>query len=152
MSKNSLKTIDAFLAPKKFALVGLSRNPKQFSRAVFKELRAKGYEILPVNPNVDDLEGVKCYHTISQLPKDVQQVLLMTPKAGTAGVVDEAVQHGIRNIWIQQGAETKEAIDLARQNNANLIYGACIMMHANPSGVHKFHRILSKLFGAFPKN
>jgi uncharacterized protein len=152
MAKNSLSTIEDFLKPKKFALIGLSRDPKKFSRTLFKELTAKGYDIYPVNPNMDDVEGKRCYHDVSSLPENVKHALFMTPKASTAGAVENALHRGFTHIWIQQGAETKEAIDAARQNSAKLVSGACIMMHANPSGVHSFHRFLSKLFGAFPKN
>jgi predicted CoA-binding protein len=152
MAKNSLTSIDAFLKPKKFAFIGLSRDPKKFSRAVFKELHAKGYDIYPVNPNMDDVEGIRCYHNVSDLPEDVKHGLFMTPKSNTAGAVENAVHHGFTHVWIQQGAETKEAAEIARQNALKLVNGACIMMHADPAGVHKFHRFLSKLFGAFPKN
>ena len=152
MAKNSLKMINEFLEPKSFALIGVSRDPKKFSRAVFKELRAKGYEIFPVNPNMDDVEGVKCYQDIAELPPTVKRALFMTPKTNTAGAVENALHHGFTHIWIQQGAETKEALETARENGAKLVSKACIMMHASPSGVHHFHRFLSKLFGALPKN
>ena len=152
MAKNSLTTINEFLEPRRFALIGLSRDPKKFSRAVFKELNARGYDIYPVNPNMDDVEGVKCYHNVSDLPENVKHGLFMTPKANTAGAIENAVHHGFTHCWIQQGAETKDAIEVARQNAVKLVHGACIMMHANPSGVHKFHGFLSKIFGAYPKN
>lgn len=152
MAKNSLKTINEFLQPKKFALVGLSRDPKKFSRAVFKELTSKGYDIYPVNPNMDDIDGARCYNDLAQLPSDVTHALFMTPKSNTAGAVENAVHHGLTHLWIQQGAETKDALDVARENGVKLVYNACIMMHANPGGVHKFHRFLAKLFGTFPKN
>jgi uncharacterized protein len=152
MAKNSLSTINDFLEPKRFALIGLSRDPKKFSRAVFKELSAKGFEIYPVNPNMDDVEGAKCYHNVSDLPSSVKHAVFMTPKPSTAGAVENAIHNGFTHIWIQQGAETKDAIDNARNNGAKIVHGTCIMMHANPSGVHKFHGFLSKLFGAFPKN
>ena len=151
MAKNSLKTIEAFLGPKSFAFVGLSRDPKKFSRNVYKELLVKGFDIYPVNPNMDDVEGIKCYHEIVELPVHVKHALFMTPRATTASAVEKAVKHGITHIWLQQGAETKEAAEIAKQNNAVMVYGACIMMHGNPSGVHKFHRFLSKLFGALPR-
>lgn len=151
MSKNSLKTVQEFLEPKKFAFIGLSRDPKKFSRGIFKELTAKGYEMYPVNPNMDDVEGIKCYHDVSELPDSVRYGLIMTPKSNTAGTVENAIHHGFTHLWIQQGAESKEASDIAKQNGVKLVYGACIMMHASPGGVHKFHRFLSKLFGAFPK-
>jgi len=152
MAKNSFSTIEAFLAPRKFAFIGLSRDPKKFSRAVFKELKVKGYEMYPVNPNLDEIDGVKCFKDISELPADVRHALFMTPKANTAGAVENAIHHGFTHIWIQQGAETTDAIELATQNGVKLVSKTCIMMHANPSGIHKFHRFLAKLFGAFPKN
>jgi uncharacterized protein len=152
MAKNSLKTINEFLEPKKFAFIGLSRDPKKFSRGIFKELLAKGYDMYPVNPNMDDVEGVRCYQDVSELPENVRHALFMTPKASTAGALESAINHGFTHVWIQQGAETKEAVEYAKQKEVKLIHGACIMMHANATGVHKFHGILSKLFGVFPKN
>jgi predicted CoA-binding protein len=152
MAKNKLSTINEFLEPKSFAFIGLSRDPKKFSRSVFKELRAKGYDIYPVNPNMDDVEGVKCYHDVSELPQNVRHGLFMTPKTYTAGAVENAVNQGFTHIWLQQGSESKEAIEVANENGAKLVAGACIMMHTNPGGVHGFHTFLSKLFGAFPKN
>lgn len=152
MPKHNLKNIEAFLEPKKFAFIGLSRDPKKFSRTVFKELQSKGYTMLPVNPAMDDVEGVRCYHDITELPPEIDRAIFMTPKSNTAGAVENAIHHGIKYIWIQQGAESKEATEIARENAAKLVDGACIMMHASPSGVHKFHRFLSKLFGTFPKN
>lgn len=152
MAKNSLTSINEFLEPKSFAFIGLSRDPKKFSRAVFKELRAKGYELFPVNPKMDDVEGVKCYHDISELPKNVRHALFMTPKPFTVGAVENAINSGFTHLWLQQGTESKEAIDAASEKGVKLIAGACIMMHSNPSGVHGFHRFLSKMFGAFPKN
>jgi uncharacterized protein len=152
MAKNSLKTINEFLEPKKFAFIGLSRDPKKFSRGIFKELLAKGYDMYPVNPNMDDVEGIRCYQDVTELPENVRHALFMTPKSTTAGAVENAINHGFTHFWIQQGAETKEAVEYAKQKNVKLVHGACIMMHANASGVHKFHGILSKIFGAFPKN
>jgi predicted CoA-binding protein len=80
MTKNSLKTINEFLQPKKFAFIGLSRDPKKFSRNIFKELAVKGYDLYPVNPNMDDVEGIKCYHDVSDLPESVSYGLFMTPE------------------------------------------------------------------------
>ena len=152
MAKNSLATINEFLEPKSFAFIGLSRDPKKFSRSVFKELRAKGYEVFPVNPNMDDVEGVKCYHDISELPKNVRHALFMTPKPSTVSAVESAINSGFTYLWLQQGTESREAINVAKENGVKLVSGACIMMHSNPGGVHAFHRFLSKMFGAFPKN
>ncbi len=151
MTKNSLTTIEEFLAPKKFAFIGLSRDPKKFSRTVFKELKAKGYEMLPVNPGIEEIDGVTCYKDTSLLPSGVKHALFMTPRDTTAVAVENALNHGFTHIWIQQGAESKEAIDLVTERGARLVSKSCIMMHASPSGVHKFHGFIMKLFGSFPK-
>lgn len=151
MAKNSKKTIDDFLAPKRFALVGLSRDPKKFSRAVFKELSNKGFEIIPVNPNMEEVEGKKCYPTLNDLPSDVNRVLIMTPKKQTSEVVKQAADRGMKHVWIQQGAETDEALDLAKEKDMEVVQKACIFMYAEPTaGVHRFHRFLVKLFGQYP--
>jgi predicted CoA-binding protein len=89
---------------------------------------------------------------VADLPPDVKHGLFMTPKANTAAALDHAISHGFTHVWIQQGAETKEALEIAAQNGVKSVSRACIMMHAGPSGVHSFHRMLAKLFGTFPKN
>jgi predicted CoA-binding protein len=151
MAKNTLESIRKFTESKEFAFIGISRDPKKFSRSVYKELLKKGYKMHPVNPNIDTIDGARCYKDMSELPAGISHALVMTPKAHTAGAVEHAIQHGIQHIWLQQGAETQEALEVAKQNGVNLVYGACIMMHTDPEGVHKFHRFLSKLFGAYPK-
>ena len=103
MAKNSLTTIDEFLKPKSFAFIGLSRDPKKFSRTVFKELLAKGYTIYPVNPKMDDVEGIKCYHDVADLPDTVRHGLFMTPKPNTAGAVENAIHHGLKKVEEKQG-------------------------------------------------
>ena len=151
MARNSAAAVRSFIEPKRFALVGLSRDPKKFSRVVFKELKSKGFEIYPVNPNMDELDGMPCYKSIHELPDTVDRVLIMTPRDKTEDVVRDAIEHRMKGIWIQQGAETKEAIMAAQGKGVNLVSKACIMMHAEAHGIHKFHAFLQKLFGGYPK-
>lgn len=151
MAKNTLESVLKFTEPKEFAFIGISRDAKKFSRSVYKELAQKGYTMYPVNPHIESIDGVKCYKDVAELPSSVTHALFMTPKANTAGAVENAIHHGIKNLWIQQGAETPEALEIAREHGANIVYGRCIMMHTDPTGVHKFHKFLSKLFGAYPK-
>lgn len=152
MAKNSLESIRKFVDHKEFAFIGMSRDEKKFSRAVFKELSKKGFAMHPVNPHLDELDGHKVYHSISELPYGLTHALIMTPKEATESAVEQAYAHGIRNIWIQQGAETPAAIETAKRLGVNYIQKACIMMYSEPVGsVHKFHRFIEKLFGKYPK-
>ncbi len=153
MKKNKLSEIKAFLEPKRFAFIGLSSDPKKFSRAAYKELSGRGFKMLPVNPKMEELDGVKCYKDISELPEDVKHALIMTPKSETLSAVGKAIDKGIHHIWIQQGAETEALDDLAKDHKITMINKACILMFAQPvGGVHGFHRFLSKVFRTYPVN
>lgn len=147
-----LISINNFLAPKKMAFVGISRNPKKFSYQVFKELSDKGFDLYPVNPNCDVIDNKKCYKSVSALPGGIVKAFVITPKKETANVVSDLADKGITNIWIQQSAETPEAIEIAKAKGVDLIYKECIMMFATPvKSIHSFHKWLWKIFGKHPK-
>jgi predicted CoA-binding protein len=152
MNKTFNTTIQEFLAPRKFAMAGVSRNPKKFGYMAFKELKEKGFEIYPVNPDAGEILGVRCYGSLSEVPSDVNHLVSMVPKDQTFDTVRKALDRGISNIWIQQMSETPEAIDLALDKKAGLVVKTCILMHAGPvKGGHLLHRGLMKLFGLLPK-
>jgi len=147
-----LSTIQAFLEPKEIAFCGVSRNKKKFGRVVYDSLKEKGFNVFPVNPNADEIDGEKCFHDVSELPDSVKKMFIVTPKDQTKDLIEKASEKGIDMIWIQQSSETPESIELAEQKNIDLIYKECIMKFAEPvTGVHKFHRVISKLFGTYPK-
>jgi hypothetical protein len=148
----NLTRIQKFLEPKKIAMAGVSRNHKKFGTAVFKDLKSKGFDLYPVNPNADKILGEQCFKSVLDLPADVKHLFIVTPKVETAGVVRNAVEKGIEMIWIQQSADTEEAIKIANENKIPVIYKKCILMFADPvKGIHGFHRFLAKTFGDFPK-
>lgn len=149
--KADRKTIESFLSTKKIAIAGVSRNPKKFGYVVFKELSRKGFDVYPINPNTSSLDGSPCFQSISALPSEVRNLLILTPKDQTTGLVKEAISTGISSIWIQQMSETPEALQIAEENKVNLISKQCILMWAEPvKGFHRFHRNLKKLFGLLP--
>ena len=147
----TLKQIEDFISAEPVAMVGVSRNPKKFGYAAFKELKEKGLKIIPVNPSAAEILGVKAYPNVNSLPADVQGIIIMTRKDQTHGVVKEAKAKGIKNIWIQQMADSKDALKELDGSGINYITGECILMHYKPHGFHKFHRSINKLFGKFPK-
>jgi hypothetical protein len=147
----ALKQIEEFMAATPVALIGVSRDPKKFGHTAFKELKQKGLDIIPVNPMADEILGVKSYRDIKSLPAEVKGVIIMTKKDKTATVVKEAREKGIKNIWIQQMADSKEALKDLEGSGINYVTGECILMHYKPHSIHKFHKALRKLFGVFPK-
>ena len=147
----TLKQINDFLESQPIALVGASRNPKKFGYTAFKELKDKGMTIIPVNPKADEILGEKSYQNVKLLPPEVQSIIVLTKKDQTASVIRDAKEKGIKQIWIQQMAETREALDELKDSGINFITGECILMHYKPHSIHKFHGTLKKFFGRFPK-
>ena len=147
----TLKQIEDFISAEPLAMVGVSRNPKKFGYAAFKELKEKGLNIIPVNPSAAEILGVKAYPNVNSLPPEVRGIIIMTKKEQTHGVVKEAKARGIKNIWIQQMADTKEAIDEMKDTGINYITGECILMHYKPNSFHKFHATINKIFRKFPR-
>jgi hypothetical protein len=148
----TLNEIKQFLAPKKFAIAGVSRNEKKFGGAIFKELREKGFELFPINPNATEIQGVKCYQSVNELPGEVNHLLVVTKKHETEKVVQQALENGMKMIWIQQKSETPEALEILQNSGISYIHKKCIMMFAEPvKSVHGFHRSLVKFFGGYPK-
>ena len=147
----SLKQIEDFIAAQPVAMVGVSRNPKKFGQMAFRELREKGMNIIPVNPAVGEILGEKTYPDVKSLPSEVGGVIIMTKKDQTAAIVKEARNKGIKNIWIQQNSDSKEAIRELEGSDINYITGECILMYHKPHSFHKFHKAIIKLFGKYPK-
>jgi uncharacterized protein len=147
----SLKQIENFIASEPIAMVGVSRNPKKFGFTAFRELKEKGMKIIPVNPHASEIHGVKTYPDVKALPSDVMSLIIMTQKSQTAGIVKDAKEKGIRNIWIQQMSESKDALKELEGTGINAITGQCILMYYKPHSIHKFHVALKRFFGRYPK-
>jgi predicted CoA-binding protein len=140
-----------FLTHKTLALVGASRSGKGFGNTVLRELKAKGFKLFPVHPQADRLEGETCYPSLRALPEKVGGVVVVVPPAETAKVVKEAREAGIQKVWMQQGAESLEAIRFCQENGMSEVHGECLLMFAEPVGsFHKVHQWIWKLLGKFP--
>jgi len=148
----SIQNIDRFLNCKVIAVAGASRKEKTFSSSVVSHLSSKGYTVLSLNPNfVKNNTRQHQFKSVSELPKEVKNLLVLTNPAQTLSVVKAAIDRGIKDIWIQQKSETPEVIALCSSNDVNLIYNQCIFMYTQPEGIHKFHYNIKKFFGGIPK-
>jgi uncharacterized protein len=146
------EVIDWVLSQKHVAVAGVSRNPRKFGAIVFAHLRKSGSSVYPINPNMGEYEGVKCYPDVMSLPEEVTVLVTVTKPDVTRALVQQAVVKGIKSVWMQQGSEFPEAAAIAEAAGITLIRKKCIMMFAEPvKSVHTFHRFLNKLFGRYPK-
>jgi len=124
--------IDDFLAQRKIAVIGVSRSRSKYGNAVFRDLMRKGYNVFAINPGAEMIEGEPCYPNLKALPEPVDGIVSVVPPRQTERVVREAAQVGIKRIWMQPGAESKDAIHFCRENNLNVVYGRCVMVLSVP--------------------
>ena len=125
----SKEQIDQFLASPAFGVVGASANRQKYGNKVLRCYVQNERRAIPVNPNEREIEGVPCVAGIMDLPPEVASISMITPPAVTEKLVPLAIEKGIRNIWMQPGAESPAAIDLCRQHGINVIAdGSCILV------------------------
>jgi predicted CoA-binding protein len=142
--------VDEFLEQRTLAVVGVSRSGKKFGNGASRELRKKGYQVLPVHPEAESIDGEKCYRSLGELPGQVGGLLLVVPPEETEKVVQQASAAGIRHVWMQQGAESEAAIRYCEGQGISVVSGECILMFAQPAGVHKLHHWFWRVLGKLP--
>ncbi len=146
----SKAAIDRFLAQPALALVGMSRSGRKFGNLAYRELTTKGYRVYPIHPSADMIDGARCYRRFADLPEHVDAVLVVVPPAKAAATVREAAAAGIHHVWLQQGAESPELLQVCSDLGIEPISGGCVLMFARPTGYHKAHRWIWQLLGKLP--
>jgi len=148
--KTTKAQIDNFLAQSHIAVAGYSKNPKKFGAQVFNSLKEKGYNVYPVNPAGGTTpDGQIVYESIDALPENLKALYVVTKPAVSSGLVKKALEKGYTHFWIQQMSDNAEVLDFLKEVPEK-VTGECIFMHTNPTGIHKFHWWLAKVFGRLP--
>ena len=120
---------ETFLAAKTYAVAGASARTHKYGYKVFKALLAAGRETYPLNPVTEEIEGHKAYPKIADLPIVPEALSIITPPEVTRQVIADAIEAGVKHIWMQPGAEHDEASQAAREAGINVIDdGSCILV------------------------
>ncbi|MBN1177486.1 MAG: CoA-binding protein [Dehalococcoidales bacterium] len=117
------------MAQKKFAVVGATDNPEKYGHQVLVNLKKRNYEVYPVNPRLETVEGMKCYATITDLPEKVDVVDFVVPPAATESILKDCLKLGLDRIWLQPGSESEAAVKFCEVNNLKVVHGVCVMMN-----------------------
>jgi predicted CoA-binding protein len=140
--KNSLSQIADFMKLRTFAIIGVSSKKKKFGNYILSHMLEKELRILPIHRSVPQIDGIKCYPSIDDLPIKPDAVILVIPPAESEKALVEIYEAGVKNVWLQQGAESNKAITYCIQNDINVISGECILMFLDkpgfPHNVHKW--------------
>jgi predicted CoA-binding protein len=145
-----------FLAQKRIAVAGVSRDPKQAANLVFRTLRKANYEVFPVNPKADEVEGEFCYHDLKSIPGGVDAVVVATPPEAAEAVVAECLDLNVSRVWLHRsfgaGSVADDAVALSREHGIPVIAGGCPLMFLPGTDVgHKCMRWMLGLTGGLPK-
>jgi uncharacterized protein len=114
--------------PRTIAVIGLSEVPSKPSHYVSAYMQQHGYKIYPVNPSIPEVLGEKSYATLADLPikPDIVDVFRL-PKFIPA-IVEEMLQLGLPNLWVQQGIINREAAARAEAVGIHVVMDRCIMI------------------------
>lgn len=142
----SRSVVREFLNQRRIAVVGVSRNKDDFSRLMYKQFQASGYQVYAVNPAAESTDSMHYYRSVRDLPEPVDGALVMVPAAQSAAVVQDCQAAGIRRVWLYraagEGSVSPEAVALARSAGMALVDGACPFMFIG-SFPHKIHRLFT---------
>jgi len=130
--------LDAFFRPEGVALIGASRDPAKLGYAVLRNMIRHGYAgpVYPVNPNADEILGLRCYPSVLDVPDPVELAVIIAPAAATPTIMEQTGQRGIHAAVIisggfaesgPQGAELeKQIVEIARRYGIRLMGPNCI--------------------------
>lgn len=125
-----------FLEGKRIAVAGVSRHKDVAANAVFRKLRTSGYEVFPVNPNAEEVEGVRCYPDVASIPGTLDGVVVATHPDVSAAVVRQSAERGIRRVWFHRsfgsGSVSDEAVRECERLGLEHIVGGCPLMFCEP--------------------
>ncbi len=152
----SLETIEDFLAQKRIAMVGISRDPTNLSVKLFEELCRRGYDVVPVNPNMAEVQGRQCFARVQDIQPPVEAALLMTSPEVTETVANDCAEAGIRRVWMYRatgkGSVSANAIALCQEQGIQVVPGQCpFMFLPDSAGIHRFHGLVRKITRRYPR-
>src|SRR5262245_50727400 len=117
----SQEKIEAFLANKRFAVVGASQDRTKYGNKVLRSYKQNELEAVPINPTAAEVERQHAYPDLASVPGTIDAISIIPPPPVTERVVADAVARGIKHILMQPGAESQKAIKAAEAGGASVI-------------------------------
>ena len=148
--------IGEFLSAGRFAVIGVSRKREEFSRRLFDEFTAKGYDVVPVNPNTAVIEGKQCFPTVKEIVPPVAAALIVTPKDILEEVLRDCAEGGVTLVWIY-GISGERSLDpralaFCEQHGMRVVPGYCpFMFMPKAAFFHRIHGAFMRIFGRYPR-
>lgn len=117
---------DEMVKLKKWALIGVSPDESKFGYKIFMKLKDKGYIVYGLNPKYDEINGVKIYHSLKELPEKIDSVNVIVNPTVSLNVLDDIVECKIENVWVQQGSYNPQVLNKGKNNELNMVFHECL--------------------------
>ena len=137
-----MNPLDPIFKPKSIAIVGASRDPKAIGYQCVQNLIDSGYKgkIYPVNPKADEIAGLKCYHSVLDIPDDIDIALIVVPAKIVPAVTEECGKKGVKGLVIiasgfsemGRGDLEKKVVDIARKYGMRILGPNVVGILNNP--------------------
>ncbi|MFZ7103486.1 MAG: CoA-binding protein [Peptococcaceae bacterium] len=129
-----------------FAVLGLSRNPRSFSRGAYHFLKEQGYRLYPVTPHADSIDDIKCAKSLAEIP-DVEGAIFFTNPEVSKELLSQCREKGIKNLWFQTGSLAKDELAKVKDSGFNAT-NSCVYLHHPASGFpHNVHKFVVNFWG-----
>ena len=112
---------------KTVAVVGASSNRAKFGNKALRAFQAEGYTVIPINPNEREVEGIPTYASVLEVPGPIDMATVYVQPDVAMRLLDEFDRKGIREVWINPGAETDQMLAEKKKRKANLIFACSIV-------------------------
>jgi predicted CoA-binding protein len=147
--------IKEFLSLKRFAFVGVSRDPREFSHRLFKEFLNRGYDVIPVNPNAKEIDGRTCFPGMKAIVPKVTAAFVLTPRTMTERILIDCAEAGVTLVWIYGISGLRDVspdtVRICEQRGLALVPGYCPYMFMPTTALfHRVHGFVWKLIGLYP--
>lgn len=148
--------VKRFLDGHRFAVIGASDDEKNFGGAVYRELKAHGYEPVAVNRSVSRVDGDECFPSLTDVPGALDGAIVMVSRDAAVDVVRECAELGVDRVWlfkgVGQGSVSEDAIRACEENGIEVIAGACPLMFLEPvAWFHRLHRGVRHMGGSLSR-
>jgi predicted CoA-binding protein len=148
---------DDFLAQKRIAVAGVSRDGKQPANLIYRRLRSTGHEVFAVNPNATAVEGDPCYAAVKDIPGGVDGVVVVTTPEAAEDVVADCAEAGVPRVWLHRGmgpgSSSEAAVGYCVEHGISVIPGGCPCMFGSTSDPgHRCMRVMLKVAGKLPRS
>jgi predicted CoA-binding protein len=112
---------------KTVAVIGASSNRRKYGNKALRAYVKQGYRVIPINPHEREIEGLKAYASVLDVPGPIDMATVYVP--GTVGVtiMDDLAKKGVGEVWLNPGADDDPVVERARALGLNVIIACSIM-------------------------